>query len=223
MLQELKVNSSRLEGPSGHSWNGLLLCSRIFYNLGVKGRDREIDYIICGLIKPPGGLSMLVEPSLDELLTKVDNKFELVTLALKRARQINDGDTSIEHYNAAKPVSMALQEIAKGEVYVDESGDDQPSAATTSKEADIMSGEGLAASLSGVSQESKSATKTESEETISIDDLSSGGVDLEDFVAKEDDSETSIDELTSAVDSASKADEAVDFVSEKTEEKDSLI
>ncbi|NMA28601.1 MAG: DNA-directed RNA polymerase subunit omega, partial [Burkholderiales bacterium] len=34
---------------------------------------------------------MLVEPSLDDLLEKVDNKFKLVTLAMKRARQINDG------------------------------------------------------------------------------------------------------------------------------------
>lgn len=62
---------------------------------------------------------MLVEPSLDELLTKVDSKFKLVTLALKRARQINDDDSADQQYNAAKPVSMALQEIYTGEVYVD--------------------------------------------------------------------------------------------------------
>ena len=119
---------------------------------------------------------MLVEPSLDELLTKVDNKFELVTLALKRARQINDGDTSIEHYNAAKPVSMALQEIAKGEVYVDESADTEPAAASTSKEADIMSGDSLAASLSGAPNNGKTASESKPEDAISIDDLSAGDV-----------------------------------------------
>jgi len=165
---------------------------------------------------------MLVEPSLDELLTKVDNKFELVTLALKRARQINDGDTSIEHYNAAKPVSMALQEIAKGEVYVDESADTEPAAANTSKEADIMSGEGLAASLSGAQKSEKSASESKPEDAISIDDLSAGDVNLEDSVAKED-NDTSIDELTNAVDSANQSSEALDFVSEKSKETDSLI
>lgn len=165
---------------------------------------------------------MLVEPSLDELLTKVDNKFELVTLALKRARQINDGDTSIEHYNAAKPVSMALQEIAKGEVYVDESADTEPAVASTSKEADIMSGDSLAASLSGAPNNDKTASESKPEDAISIDDLSAGDVNLEDFVAKEED-DTSIDELTNAVDSASQSSEALDFVSEKPQETDSLI
>lgn len=167
---------------------------------------------------------MLVEPSLDELLTKVDNKFELVTLALKRARQINDGDTSIEHYNAAKPVSMALQEIAKGEVYVDESADTEPAAASTSKEADIMSGDSLAASLSDAPNNGKTASESKPEDAISIDDLSAGDVNLEDFVAKEEEEDdTSIDELTNAVDSASQSSEALDFVSEKPQETDSLI
>jgi len=62
---------------------------------------------------------MLVEPSLDELLTKVDSKFKLVTLALKRARQINNDDSIEKQYSAAKPVSMALQEIYNGDVFVD--------------------------------------------------------------------------------------------------------
>lgn len=63
---------------------------------------------------------MLVDPSLDDLLTKVDNKFKLVTLAMKRARQINDGHSFLEEGNAARPVSMALQEINAGQVYVKE-------------------------------------------------------------------------------------------------------
>lgn len=67
---------------------------------------------------------MLVDPSLDDLLNKVDNKFRLVTLALKRARQINDGNPLIEDYNAAKPVSMALQEINLGQVFIKEPGSD---------------------------------------------------------------------------------------------------
>ena len=117
---------------------------------------------------------------------------------------------------------MALQEIAKGEVYVDESADTEPAAASTSKEADIMSGDSLAASLSGAPNNDKTASESKPEDAISIDDLSAGDVNLEDFVAKEED-DTSIDELTNAVDSASQSSEALDFVSEKPQETDSLI
>jgi len=64
---------------------------------------------------------MLVDPSLDDLLDKVDNKFILVTLAMKRARQINDGRPAfMEESNAARPVSIALQEINERTVYVKE-------------------------------------------------------------------------------------------------------
>ena len=70
---------------------------------------------------------MLVDPSLDELLTKVDNKFRLVTLALKRARQINESNhLKSDDYaggTVIKPVSLALQEIDAEEVFVDNSVD----------------------------------------------------------------------------------------------------
>lgn len=60
---------------------------------------------------------MLVDPSIDDLLLKINNKFKLVTLATKRARQINEGDPDMKSYNSAKPISKALQEIYAGEVY----------------------------------------------------------------------------------------------------------
>ncbi len=66
---------------------------------------------------------MLVDPSLDDLLEKVDNKFKLVTLAMKRARQINDGHPFLDEGNAARPVSMALQEINQGTVCVRDASD----------------------------------------------------------------------------------------------------
>lgn len=64
----------------------------------------------------------LMEPRMEELLDKVDSKFTLVTLAAKRAREIND------YYNqlgeglgrivppqvtsvSRKPLSIALEEI----------------------------------------------------------------------------------------------------------------
>lgn len=57
---------------------------------------------------------MLVEPNLDVMLhdKRVGNKFALVTLALKRARQINDGSPALVAVPPTKkPVSQALEEI----------------------------------------------------------------------------------------------------------------
>ncbi len=63
---------------------------------------------------------MLVEPNLDLLLSNeaLDNKFALVTLALKRARQLNDGSPVLAETNARKSVSQALWEIAAGKISV---------------------------------------------------------------------------------------------------------
>ncbi len=57
---------------------------------------------------------MLVEPNLDVMLhdKRVGNKFALVTLTLKRARQINDGSGPLIHFQGTKkPVSQALEAI----------------------------------------------------------------------------------------------------------------
>lgn len=55
---------------------------------------------------------MMVEPSLDVLLEKVDSKYTLVTVSSKRARKIMEKfDNSLEN-----PVSLALREIADGKV-----------------------------------------------------------------------------------------------------------
>ena len=56
---------------------------------------------------------MLVDPNLDVMLhdKRVGNKFALVTLALKRARQLNDGSPCQVSTSAKKPVSIALYEM----------------------------------------------------------------------------------------------------------------
>lgn len=62
---------------------------------------------------------MLVEPNLDVMLhdKRVGNKFALVTLALKRARQINDGSPALVPLQGLKkPVSQALEEIMGNQV-----------------------------------------------------------------------------------------------------------
>lgn len=81
---------------------------------------------------------MLVDPSLDDLLTKVDNKFKLVTLAMKRARQINDGQPLFEQTNAARPVSLALHEINAGTVYVKEPTEGEEEIAAAAEALRIM-------------------------------------------------------------------------------------
>ena len=71
----------------------------------------------------------IIDPPIDELLTKVDSKYALVIFASKRARQINDYyadlhegslfdnvgplvDSTIDD----KPLSVALHEINEGKL-----------------------------------------------------------------------------------------------------------
>lgn len=57
----------------------------------------------------------MINPAIDHLVTLVDSKYTLVTLAAKRARTILDEDRS-NGIDNRKPVSVALQEIAKGKI-----------------------------------------------------------------------------------------------------------
>ncbi|MDA8289648.1 MAG: DNA-directed RNA polymerase subunit omega [Actinomycetota bacterium] len=75
----------------------------------------------------PDPRSTMIEPPIEDLLDKVDSKFTLVTLASKRARQINsyfnqlgEGLGAIVPPQVAsiarKPLSIALEEIAASKV-----------------------------------------------------------------------------------------------------------
>jgi DNA-directed RNA polymerase subunit omega len=68
-------------------------------------------------------------PEIDTLLGEVDSKFTLCTLSAKRARQINDmihgardqalnvmAYSEISKLQSAKPLSLSMEEIAKGDV-----------------------------------------------------------------------------------------------------------
>lgn len=59
---------------------------------------------------------MLVKPTVLELLTKVDNRFELVTMTAKRARQLAAGSTPLTKKEEPSPVSLAADEIVEGKV-----------------------------------------------------------------------------------------------------------
>lgn len=61
---------------------------------------------------------MMVKPTVKELLTKVDNRFELVVATAKRARQVASGDEVLINTDEEAPVTIAANEIAEGKVYV---------------------------------------------------------------------------------------------------------
>ncbi|GAA4063236.1 MAG TPA: DNA-directed RNA polymerase subunit omega [Bacilli bacterium] len=54
----------------------------------------------------------MLEPSIDQLQTKINSKYTLVTLSAKRARQLKDHNIlQIEEPKSKKPVGIALEEI----------------------------------------------------------------------------------------------------------------
>ncbi|EST90191.1 DNA-directed RNA polymerase subunit omega [Vagococcus lutrae] len=63
---------------------------------------------------------MMLKPSIDSLLKKVDSKYSLVILASKRAHELETGATPMkEEFYSVKPVGQALEEIDAGDVVVD--------------------------------------------------------------------------------------------------------
>lgn len=71
----------------------------------------------------------IIDPPIDELLDRVDSKYQLVIYAAKRARQINDYYTDLHEGNLFdnvgplvdseiqdKPLTIALREIHQGKL-----------------------------------------------------------------------------------------------------------
>ncbi|TLM88527.1 MAG: DNA-directed RNA polymerase subunit omega [Actinobacteria bacterium] len=71
----------------------------------------------------------VIEPKIDTLLATVDSKYTLCIVSAKRARQINDmihgvrdqalglmPTSEIAKLSSTKPLSLALEEIGKGDV-----------------------------------------------------------------------------------------------------------
>ena len=75
----------------------------------------------------------IIDPPIDELLDKVDSKYQLVIVAAKRARQINDyyqeraegtvitAGPLVESTIDEKPLTIAMREINEGLVELDAS------------------------------------------------------------------------------------------------------
>lgn len=62
---------------------------------------------------------MMVKPTVNELLKKVDNRYELVIATSKRARQLAQGGKPLTNKKEASVVTLAADEIAEGSVYIE--------------------------------------------------------------------------------------------------------
>lgn len=58
----------------------------------------------------------MIKPPLEALLERVSNKYALVIVAAKRARQIKEGALSVVDLDSRNPVTAALEEIAAGKI-----------------------------------------------------------------------------------------------------------
>lgn len=59
---------------------------------------------------------MIVEPSVTDLLKLVDDRYELVIVTSKRARQIAEGASKLTDSKDKSVVTLAATEIAEGKV-----------------------------------------------------------------------------------------------------------
>ncbi len=58
----------------------------------------------------------MIKPPLEALLGRVENKYALVIVAAKRARQLKEGALPMVEVDSANPVTVALEEIAAGKI-----------------------------------------------------------------------------------------------------------
>ena len=61
---------------------------------------------------------MIVKPTVGQLLTKAQNRYELVIATARRARQIAAGDEVKMKAKEDSPVTLAANEIAEGKVSI---------------------------------------------------------------------------------------------------------
>lgn len=59
---------------------------------------------------------MMVKPTITDLLKKVDNRFGLVIVTARRARQLSNGEKPLTNKVEDSNVTLAAVEIAEGKV-----------------------------------------------------------------------------------------------------------
>lgn len=60
---------------------------------------------------------MMVQPAVTDLLKKVENRYSLVIMTSKRARQIAEGEMPMTAVDEKSPVTLAVNEIYEDKVY----------------------------------------------------------------------------------------------------------
>lgn len=58
----------------------------------------------------------MINPSIVDLLTKVESRYTLVTMTAKRARQLIEGASPLVRVTSTKPVTIAINEIDQGAI-----------------------------------------------------------------------------------------------------------
>ncbi len=61
---------------------------------------------------------MMVKPTVNDLLKKAENRYELVIATSKRARQLSMGAEPLTDKKEESPVTLAADEIAEGKVTI---------------------------------------------------------------------------------------------------------
>lgn len=56
----------------------------------------------------------MINPSIVELLKRVDNRYSLVIITSKRARQLIEGDRPLIDAEKNKPLTVAIDEVNSG-------------------------------------------------------------------------------------------------------------
>jgi DNA-directed RNA polymerase subunit omega len=58
----------------------------------------------------------MIFPSINDLMKNMDSKYTLVVTVAKRARQLVDGALNLSKSNSDKPVTIAIDEVYRGEI-----------------------------------------------------------------------------------------------------------
>ncbi|EYE89271.1 DNA-directed RNA polymerase subunit omega [Fervidicella metallireducens AeB] len=58
----------------------------------------------------------MINPSIVSLLEKVDNRYSLVVVTARRARQLIDGAEPLTDVDSTKPVTVAINEVNEGKI-----------------------------------------------------------------------------------------------------------
>lgn len=59
-------------------------------------------------------MNSMINPSIVDLLDKVDNRYSLVIVTSKRARQIIDGENKLTDIKSNKALTIAINEVNQG-------------------------------------------------------------------------------------------------------------